>query len=152
MSVNWPMTCWATAVRRIFRGLPDAGEAIPDIRLTTAIVGGILPVAPSRLLPEKVANSSHTARLRTVWPSGPVEIECLDNWGHAMANDIFTKIDSLPAENIKVIADRLEARAEMDAFAGMRDRYFDLMALGVNGGAKRGQFGGFIEGLMKNSD
>ncbi len=47
-----------------------------------------------------------------------------------MANDVFTKIDGLPAENIKVIADRLEARAEMKEFAGMRDRYFDLMALG----------------------
>lgn len=47
-----------------------------------------------------------------------------------MANDVYTNIDGLPAENIKVIADRLEARAEMEEFAGMRDRYFDLMALG----------------------
>ena len=46
-----------------------------------------------------------------------------------MANNIFMNIDGLPAENIQMIADRLEARAGMERFAGMRDRYFDAMGL-----------------------
>jgi ubiquinone/menaquinone biosynthesis C-methylase UbiE len=49
-----------------------------------------------------------------------------------MATDVFMDVDGLPSENIKVIADRLEARAQMDVFAEMRDRYFDLMKLEAN--------------------
>jgi ubiquinone/menaquinone biosynthesis C-methylase UbiE len=46
-----------------------------------------------------------------------------------MADDIFSNIDGLPKENIKMLADRLEARSEIASFAGMRDSYFDLMDL-----------------------
>jgi ubiquinone/menaquinone biosynthesis C-methylase UbiE len=46
-----------------------------------------------------------------------------------MANDIFSNIDALPDENIRIIADRLDARSQMDGFAAMRDDYFDRMDL-----------------------
>jgi len=46
-----------------------------------------------------------------------------------MAQDVFMNIDALPVENVQVMADRLETRAQMDAFAEMRDQYFDAMAL-----------------------
>lgn len=46
-----------------------------------------------------------------------------------MANDIFSDIDALPADNVKTLAERLDARSQMDGFAGMRDDYFDLMNL-----------------------
>jgi len=46
-----------------------------------------------------------------------------------MANDIFSNIDALPADNIKMLADRLDIRSQMDGFAAMRDDYFNLMNL-----------------------
>ena len=46
-----------------------------------------------------------------------------------MTTDIFSNIDALPADNVKMLADRLDIRSQMDGFAAMRDDYFDRMAL-----------------------
>ena len=46
-----------------------------------------------------------------------------------MTNDMFANIDGMAAENIQIIASRLEARAGIEAFANMRDQYFDAMNL-----------------------
>ena len=46
-----------------------------------------------------------------------------------MPNDIFSNVDALPDDNIKMLADRLDARSEMAGFAELRDEYFDRMAL-----------------------
>ncbi len=39
--------------------------------------------------------------------------------------DIYQSIDAQAAETVKAVVDRLEARAGMDAFIAMRERYFD---------------------------
>jgi ubiquinone/menaquinone biosynthesis C-methylase UbiE len=49
-----------------------------------------------------------------------------------MANDIYSNIDALPDDNIKMLADRLDIRSQMDDFAKMRDEYFVLMNLPID--------------------